>query len=247
MAAAVLPKGQRAWSYSRLMDYEKCPQLFKFKVVDRLPEPGSAAMDRGSDIHKKGEVFLAATKKGVKVPQEFMRLKQSITLLKKLGAVPEDQWTFTHNFKGTTSWFGKDAWARVKIDAVAELPAEDLGEVADLTAQKVKGKGVWIMDWKTGQFRPEAAVDQLDLYVASAFILRPTASFALASLGYTDIGRSVHSLVVKTSKTVEALKKKWIARVAPLQKDTKFKATPGPACHWCFFHAKKGGPCKFGT
>lgn len=249
MAAHVMPKGQRAWSYSRLMDYEKCPQLYKFKVIDKLPEPGSAAMERGGDIHKKAEACLNSKKS--KVPQELMRLAPEIKLLRTINAVAEDQWTFTHDFLGSTSWFGKDAWARLKIDAVAEI---QFGLTSGIRELKVAGKspgdkdkGVWIVDWKTGKFRPEASVDQLELYILGAFLLRPDAKFALASLAFTDVGQLVHSFRARDPRGLSALKKKWIQRVEPLQKDQKFKATPSDAaCYWCFFAKKKGGPCKFG-
>lgn len=250
MAAYVMPKGQRAWSYSRLMQYEKCPAAYKFQVIDKLPEPGSAAMERGSDIHKKAEACLNSKK--MKIPQELMRLKPEITLLRKINAVAEDQWTFTHDFLSSTSWFGKDAWARLKIDAVAELQFGMTDGIRELQvagkSPADKSKGVWVVDWKTGKFRPEASVDQLELYVLGAFLLRPDATFALASLAFTDVGQLVHSFRLRDPRALSGLKKKWIARVEPLQKDTKFKATPSPsACFWCFYNKKKGGPCMAGV
>ena len=48
--------GVTAWSYSRYADYTQCPLKFKLKHIQRLPTKGSPAMDRGSAIHKEGEV-----------------------------------------------------------------------------------------------------------------------------------------------------------------------------------------------
>ena len=249
VAAAGLPKGVRAWSYSRLMDYEKCPQLYKFKVIDKLPEPGSAAMERGGDIHKKAEAYLNSRKS--KCPQELKRVEPELKALRRLGAVAEDQWTFTRDFAGSTSWFGKDAWARLKIDSVADIKFGDASSVRSLEvagkAPSDKQVGVWVVDWKTGKFRPEASVDQLELYVLGSFLLRPSAAFALASLAFTDVGQLVHSFVLRNPRTVSAMKAKWLKRVKPLQVETKFKPTPSDAaCYWCFFSKKKGGPCKAG-
>lgn len=40
-----------ALSASRLKDFKQCPLLFRFRVVDQLPEPPSAAAFRGSVVH----------------------------------------------------------------------------------------------------------------------------------------------------------------------------------------------------
>ena len=41
----------KQWSYSRLSCFEKCPKQAEFKFIKKIKEPGSAAMDRGKDIH----------------------------------------------------------------------------------------------------------------------------------------------------------------------------------------------------
>src|SRR5688572_12622986 len=38
-------------SPSRASDFKACPQLFKFRVIDRLPEPPDAASARGTLVH----------------------------------------------------------------------------------------------------------------------------------------------------------------------------------------------------
>lgn len=249
-ARAVRKKGPLAWSMSRLNDYEKCPQILKFKVIDRLKEPSNKAMERGSGIHSMAEAFINAGVKSPKVPKDLRLVETELRALKKLGAVPEEQWTFTKDFKDTTSWFGEAAWCRVKIDAVTELKVSDAPQVRMLEASVFEGmdpsaRGAWIVDWKTGQFRPEASVDQLELYTLSLFLLKPKAAFALSTLAYTDVGRLVHSFTANTPRAVAGLKKKWLKRVAPMQADVKLLATPSSrACHWCFFARKNGGPCQ---
>ncbi len=42
---------QAALSPSRAADFMQCPMLYRFRVVDRLPEPPSAAAARGSLVH----------------------------------------------------------------------------------------------------------------------------------------------------------------------------------------------------
>ncbi|NLG21049.1 MAG: PD-(D/E)XK nuclease family protein, partial [Actinomycetales bacterium] len=40
-----------ALSPSRASDFMQCPLLYRFRVIDRLPEPPSAAAARGTLVH----------------------------------------------------------------------------------------------------------------------------------------------------------------------------------------------------
>ncbi len=50
-APAVPPRSRPGLSPSRANDYLQCPLLFRFRVIDRLPEPPSAAAVRGTMVH----------------------------------------------------------------------------------------------------------------------------------------------------------------------------------------------------
>src|SRR5258708_30402520 len=40
-----------ALSPSRASDFKQCPLLYRFRAIDRLPEPSSTAQVRGSVVH----------------------------------------------------------------------------------------------------------------------------------------------------------------------------------------------------
>ena len=56
----------KAWSYSRLVDFEQCKLRAKLKYIDRIPEPARPlppgktehANDRGTRIHDAAERFV---------------------------------------------------------------------------------------------------------------------------------------------------------------------------------------------
>ena len=56
----------KAWSYSRLVDFEQCKLRAKLKYIDRIPEPARSlppgktehANDRGTRIHDAAERFV---------------------------------------------------------------------------------------------------------------------------------------------------------------------------------------------
>lgn len=46
-----LPRPTRSLSPSRALDFQSCPLLYRFRVLDRLPEPPSPAAVRGTLVH----------------------------------------------------------------------------------------------------------------------------------------------------------------------------------------------------
>ncbi|MFG1931966.1 RecB family exonuclease [Mycobacterium sp. NPDC048908] len=48
-----------ALSPSRASDFKQCPLLYRFRAIDRLPEPASAAQVRGSVVHAALELLYA--------------------------------------------------------------------------------------------------------------------------------------------------------------------------------------------
>jgi putative RecB family exonuclease len=247
-----MKKPPLAWSYSRWTDYERCPQLFKFKVIEKRPEPSNEYMERGQRIHQLAEVALLKPK--TKIPADLKRVAKEIKLLRSLKAEPEGMLTFTDQFKGKTGWFAKDAWARIKVDAKTRVTYyEALTDIApDEVGQGQRGQldkltsGLWVVDWKTGQFKPERSADQVELYALGAYLDDPVAEFVIVSLIFIDFGRAVHAYYDLSAKQLARLKDKWLKKIAPMQKDTVFRPKPGPQCSWCFFGKSKGGPCRYG-
>src|SRR3954469_4297565 len=45
------PRSRPALSPSRAADFKQCPLLYRFRAIDRLPEPSSTAQIRGSVVH----------------------------------------------------------------------------------------------------------------------------------------------------------------------------------------------------
>ena len=53
------PARRPALSPSRASDFKQCPLLYRFRAIDRLPEPSSAAQVRGSVVHAALEQLYA--------------------------------------------------------------------------------------------------------------------------------------------------------------------------------------------
>ena len=86
-----------AWSYSRYALYELCPLKFKLKHIDKIPEPGSPAMERGDRIHKGVAAYVTGASQ--EAPQDAVAHPFPAKLIEELRGFPdkvvEQQWGFT--------------------------------------------------------------------------------------------------------------------------------------------------------
>lgn len=214
------------WSFSRLNDYRKCPAFAKYKHIDKLKEPGNAAMDRGSAIHKLAENYSQGTKKD-KLPPELAFFEKEFKALQKRPVVAEEKWALTAPPKWEpTEFFAKDVWVRLVLDCI--VPEEHEAE---------------IIDYKTG--KPyERNKESLSLYAIGGFQYCPTVKTIKAGLWYLDTGEKTE--VEFKREELPKLQKYWVKETKKMLSDTTFEPTPGNACRWCHFSKGKGGPCKAG-
>lgn len=245
--AVVKSKPLVSWSFSRYSDYKKCPLFFKLKHLDKIAEPGNAAMARGSAIHTLAEEYLKG--KLVKLPPELKlfapEFKELRAVYKKRlsGMVVEDTWAFTNTWNKTlwNDWVG--CWVRIKLDCSHIIGGPG-------------GKLMVVRDWKTGKFRDdknEEYVEQLELYALAALILHPYLEEVRPELDYLDAGviyPPADKPLIFTQADVPRLKKLWAARVKPMFVDKRFAPRPNSLCRFCFYGQsgiEKGGPnlCKF--
>lgn len=214
-----------AWSYSRYRDYEQCPLRAKFKHVDKLKEPGSAAMDRGTDIHKMAEDYASGRLK--KLPTELEKFKSEFIALKKQTPTCEQEWAFDNGWR-RCDWFAREAWLRVKMDVAVEFK---------------KSNSAMVIDHKTGKFRPGTYSEQLELYGLAALIIFPDAEDVSCHLWFLDSGDEEKIDFVRAD--LPELKAMWLKRTKPMLNDKRFAPKPGNHCRWCPFSKSKGGQCKF--
>ena len=213
-----------AWSYSRYSDYDQCPLRFKLKHIDKIPEPASAAMVRGREIHKEGEMYLL--KKGLLTPA----LEKFKTLLSELAALPHVSPEMKAGFTRAwckTGYFAKDIWLRAVFDVF--VPYED-------------DTGL-IIDFKTGK-KYATNHDQVELFALTAMCHAPNLKSVETRLWYLDSGEQEFGEFPASDR--EALKAKWEAKVAPMFADTVYAPRPNDKCRFCSFAKGKGGQCRFG-
>jgi hypothetical protein len=220
-----------AWSYSRYADYTRCPLFFKLKHLDRsLKDEGSAAMNRGSTIHKLAEDYVLGKLK--KMPPELANFKDQFNELKALRPMVEQNWGFRNDWSwtGKPGWFGDEVWFRAKCDVAIKYE--------DNTAE--------VIDHKTGR-KYGSNTDQVELFGASVFTRFPGVTDVTVRLWYLDIADHTENedTLDLTAADGVRIRKDWDKRVRPMFNDRKFAPKPNDKCKWCPASNANGGTCKF--
>jgi hypothetical protein len=216
-----------SWSYSRWSDYEKCPQLAKFKHVDRIKEPENDAMKGGSKAHDELAEYLGLTETAVAtVPKVGQRFEPLLQELRKLEPIHDQEWGFTRGWS-VTGWFARDTWFRSKLDVCVVYD--------DNTAD--------VVDFKTGKASDKHA-QQAELYAVSVFLRYKNVASIVVRFWYLDTG--AESIYQFERREMDEMIIAWEQRVRPMLHDEIFAPRPGEHCKWCFFAKSNNGPCKFG-
>jgi hypothetical protein len=222
-----------AWSYSRLAAYEQCPLQAKLKFLDKIKEPDSPAMKRGSDIHLGIANFLQGKAEGV--PREALNHPKVEQLIVELGQFPEalveQQWGFTSSWQ-PTGWFGGDTWFRSIMD-VGVLYEDMTGEA---------------VDWKTGK-RYGSNMDQMKSQAIAMFGRFKPLIRCTVRLAYLDTANpkdNPFDIADIQKHEIPTIQRDFEKRVAKMFSDTVFAPRPNEKCHFCSFSRSKGGQCAFG-
>lgn len=228
-----------SWSFSRWNAYEECPFKARLKFVDKLTEPSGPALERGTALHRQAELYLIGDKKAV--PKDLRLISKELKELRTAGAVPEAEFAFNDRWE-KVEWFAKDAWLRVKADAVVPPIIDAKEPTVRVDDFKSGGK----LDTKTGTvLSKEEYPLQLELYDLAGLLAYPVAEKAVSRLLFIDHGKVVASEETRTRSDVKRLQKTWVTRTARMLRDTQFKPTPGNYCRWCHFRRANDGPCKY--
>ena len=230
----------KAWSYSRLVDFEQCKLRAKFKYVDRIPEPARPlppgktehANDRGTRIHDAAERFVRG---GVELIPELKPFEAEFLDLRNKyshGMVSlEGEWAINKDW-APVAWGDRDAWARIKLDAFVRLsPTHAV-----------------VIDYKTGRkYGNEIKhAEQTQLYQLASFLRYPELETIDVELWYTDQDDLTHMKYTRQQgmRFFQNFNRRGIAMTTA----TEFPPSPNVfSCKWCPYGPKGTGDCDKGV
>ena len=212
-----------AWGFSKLDTYRDCPKKFFFQFIQKLPQPSSPAMERGSNMHEAIEMYLNGWAKTL--PENLTEWVVPLDVLKTKDFQAEQALGFDKNWTPLKDWFQSGVWLRAKMDA-----------------KYIQDGMLTVIDFKSGKYRVPST-EQVELYAIAGSALHPEVEKVKAEFWFLDSG-DIYTRDYTKPELLQ-LRKKYENYVAPIYADTVWEATPSSACRWCTYSKTKGGPCKF--
>lgn len=217
----------KAWSFSSLKKFEQCPAAIKYNKIDKIVEPSSEAMERGSAIHLEAEQYIRGEieelpKSLNKFPEMYQWMRDKFAAGE---AIVEEDWGFRIDWS-ECGFYDDDVWHRAKLDVLIFE--------GDNSAT--------IIDHKTGRkFGNETKhAEQGLLYVVDTFLKYPELDTIKYIFVYVDKGETLE----RTLSREQALRfhALWHNRGLIMTTATVFDYLPSAYnCKWC--HYGKEGIC----
>ncbi len=206
-----------SWSFSSLMDYERCPhtQSFPYRKGEKK---NSEAAQAGIDAHKQCADYILHG--GVSEPFTGFNWKSAVN-----GRV-EEKFGFTNKWELTDY---KNAWLKVIPDVVTFTP-----EV------------ITIIDFKTGkrEYKEIKHSQQMQLYACAMQSIYPSTPLVVAELWYLNHG-IVHTSSYSKSK-LDGLRMRITNRALTMLQDEELRPKPNKSnCKFCQHNPAEGGRCEY--
>ncbi|MCG3205267.1 MAG: hypothetical protein KCHDKBKB_01986 [Elusimicrobia bacterium] len=230
---------ERPLSHSSLQLYKACPQRWKFRYVDKVPEKPRSFFSFGKSVHTGLEFLFEKGTEGI--PSLELVLEHYKTSWRREGyeSAAQEKWFFQEGERILKGFYAKHQadfknvfQIEYKFNFLIEgIPVTGFIDRIDQTA---KG-GLSVMDYKTGKAFDKARVKsdpQLTLYqmAVQEIFQKPVESVSLYHLNsLTPISVPAHS------KTMENNIRALVVEVAKGISDQKFDPKPDERgqCQWC--------------
>lgn len=239
-----------ALSPSRASDFMHCPLLYRFRVVDRLPEPPSAAAARGTLVHSVLEHLfdLSAPERTLEAALALIPGRWHALLDER----PELAELVTSDGGGEDGWYGEAArlverWFQLE-DPQRLAPAErELYVEAEVDGLTLRGYvdrldvapdgRLRVVDYKTGRSPSELfeakALFQMKFYALVIWQMRGVLP-SMLQLVYLGNGQIVRYAPDESDLT--ALRTKISALWAAIERSAQlgvWQPRPSRLCDWC--------------
>ncbi len=250
------PPSRPALSPSRAADFKQCPLLYRFRAIDRLPEPTSVAQLRGSVVHAALEQLYAlpAPQRGAdtaaalvgpaweRILAEAPELEAVVDGTQRAALLDEARALLSgyYRLEDPTRFDPQACEQRVEVELQDGTRLRGFIDRIDVAAT---GE-LRVVDYKTGKSPPEAwalaefkAMFQMKFYAVALFRSRGVLPARLRLLYLADNQVLDYSPdldeLLRFEKTLMAI---WRAiQLAGATGD--FRPRPSRLCDWCAHHA----------
>ena len=249
---SVTEDGLQTLSPSRASDFKQCPQLFKFRSIDRLPEPTSVYQARGTTAHLALERLFdlpAADRSPDRLYDLFReawtQLRTSDEYADLFGTLDDERAWGVESLEVLSNYFSLENPAEIdpfdrELDMLEAMDEITIRGILDRIDERADGELV-ITDYKTGKAPPER-------YALSAFFaLKIYALLVRNRLGRTPVELRLLYLGNATMYRIpiddtalngmeRQLRALWGAINRAIER-TNFPPRTSVLCDWCSFRS----------
>ncbi len=207
-----------SWSFSSLMDYERCPHTQSFKNQWGGEKPSNAAALRGIEMHAKCAEYIQF---GGEIPAPGFPWDSLAN------AIPEKKFGLSNTWERVDY---KDAWLKVIPDALIVTPS-----------------GITVVDFKTGkrEFKEIKHSQQMQLYACAMDSIWLEGRPVTTELWYLDTPGHIHRVVNSPSR-LKGIRGRLHLRADTMLSDTELKPKPNRSnCRFCNHNPTQGGACEY--
>lgn len=237
-------------SPSRAGDFKTCPQLFKFRAIDRLPEPTTVYQARGTTAHLALQWLYdlpAAERTAEKLydlfRQAWTELRSSEEYQEVFSNTEEERNWGVESMKLLANYFGVEDPTKVapmdrEMDMTEDLDGIVIRGILDRIDRDDDGRLI-ITDYKTGKAPPEryanGAFFALKIY---ALLIRQRTGETPAEVRLLYLnGPTLYKYEID-DRQLDAMDRQLRAlwsRIEAAMTENKFPPRPGRLCDWCSF------------
>jgi putative RecB family exonuclease len=237
-------------SPSRAGDFKTCPQLFKFRAIERIPEPPSVYQARGTTAHlalqrlfddadsertpeRLYDLFREAWTE-IRGDEEFAGLFEDVDQEREWGIESMELLANYFSIEDPTSFDPEDR----ELDMLEDLDGIIIRGILDRIDRDSDGRLV-ITDYKTGKAPPER-------YALSAFFALKIYALLIRKK-YAETPKEVRLLYLNgptlyrlpiDDRQLDAMDGQLRALWAAIERamaTERFPARPGSLCNWCSY------------
>jgi hypothetical protein len=232
------------WSISKAHVFQQCKLRAQLQYGQKIPEPERPlppgktehANDRGSRLHNFAELFVSSPVNMPILPEleKFRPEFESLRQLFKDGLVSlEGEWAMDRHWH-PVPWTSKDAWLRLKLDAIVHL--------SEIEAV--------VIDYKSGKkFGNEIKhAEQVQLYQLVTFLRYPKLEIVHTELWYLDQPDEANTQNTFTRAQGLRFKHHFERMGSRITDCVDFPPSPNIFnCKWCPYGPKGTGHCTRGV
>lgn len=230
-------------SYSQIDTFNTCPRQYRFRYIQRIPVPSSAAASFGTSVHLALNDFYQLVKEGKRpglseLPPLLSANWKSVGYASKAheAKTKKEGERMLKNFYRKSFKPGKIPLSLEQVFVVKVSRNLRVGGKIDRVDETRKGLEIW--DYKTGRVMSQKDVDkslQMTLYALAATdegIFAKKAEEVTLSFYFLDSGEKKSTK--RSVSQLEKAKEEIIEKAGEIS-ESDFQPTPGMWCDWCDF------------